>query len=95
MYFGDGSYANYNKSEYEIEYSLTNLLEAEKELVEEYNQAVQAYNTAKRNGIRTNECKEKIVFIRTKLEDARTKIRVHCEEKFGFKTDFGDSLYVE
>ena len=93
MYRGDGSYLNTNKSDYNIEYSLLELLENEKNLVTEYNQAIQAYNTAKRNRIRTNECLEKIELVKNKLEKTRANICTHCTEKIGLKNSLGDSLY--
>ena len=93
MYRGDGSYLATTKSEYNIEYSLLELLENEKNLVTEYNQAVQAYSTAKRNRIRTNECIERIDIAKRKLNKARAEISLHCTEKLGLKNSLGDSLY--
>ena len=93
MYRGDGSYLNSNKSEYDLEYSLLELLENEKNLVIEYNNAIQAYNSAIKLHIRTNDCVDKIKYVKSQLDALRANISSHCAEKLGLKNSLGESLY--
>lgn len=89
MYHGDGSY----KTEYEMEDSLINLLEAEREMANKYNIAISAYQLAKRNRLKTMEYIKDIEKTKEMLEEARANVKRHCSEKLGIKTNIVDLLY--
>lgn len=89
MYRGDGSY----KPEFDIEVSFLDLLKEEKDAVDGYNSAVNAYHLAKKNRLSTMHYKDSINKSKTKLNSIRSKIKQHCDTKLGIKTNISDILY--
>ena len=92
MYRGDGRYKQV-QSEYILEKSLTDMLNIEKELVDNYNSSVRAIEIAKRNNMRTNNYVEDLGKIKTKLDEIRFEIKMYYIDKLGIKTDMASTLY--
>lgn len=92
MYRGDGSFKQ-TQTEFILDTSLIELLYKEKELVDRYNSAVIALETARKNLINTVDYTKDIEKLSEKIGEARTEIRQHCSTKLGIKTNIADMLY--
>lgn len=88
MYRGDGSY---KPSEYEPEVSFVELIEKENEIVNRVNASASAYESAKKNGLRTKYCLEEYNSMLLKLEACRKEIKDYLTNKIGIAFEISNN----
>lgn len=92
MYIGDGSYKQTQK-EYKTETSLQDLMNKEKELVDNYNNAIKTYDIALKNSMRSTEYIKDIKLAQEKLCETRQQIKNYLVENLNVKLDIINELY--